>query len=53
MNTESKSNTAMSRKPSWNSFEGLTPEQKKAKAKKGVICALVAFVLMNVIAFVL
>ena len=31
----------MSRKPSWNSFEGLTPEQKKAKAKKGVICALV------------
>ena len=42
----------MGKKTRWNSFEGLTPEQKRAKAKTGVICALVAFVLMNVIAFV-
>ena len=41
-----------SRKPRWNSFEGLTPEQKKEKAKRGAVCALVAFVMMNVIAFV-
>lgn len=40
----------MKRKP-WHSFEGLGPEQKKAKAKRGVICALVVFILMNVIAF--
>ena len=43
----------MSKKTSWNSFEGLGPEQKKLKAKRGLFCALLAFVLMNVIAFVL
>ena len=43
----------MSKKPSWNSFEGLSPEQKKQKAKRGLFCAILAFVLMNVIAFVL
>lgn len=44
---------ASNRKPRWYSFEGLSPEQKREKAKRGMICALVAFVLMNVIAFVL
>ena len=43
----------MTKKPSWNSFEGLTTEQKKQKAKRGLFCALLAFILMNVIAFVL
>ena len=43
----------MSKKSSWNSFEGLAPEQKKLKAKRGLLCALLAFILMNVIAFVL
>ncbi len=43
----------MRRKQPWNSFEGLSPELKKRKAKNGVICALVVFVLMNVIAFLL
>ena len=43
----------MRRKQPWYSFEGLSPERKKSKAKNGVICALVIFVLMNVIAFLL
>ena len=41
----------MDRKRRWNSFEGLTPEQKKAKAKTGIVMALVVFLLMTVIAF--
>ena len=43
-------NDTMGRKK-WNSFEGLTPEQKKKKARTGLVLALVAFILMTVIAF--
>ncbi len=35
----------------WYSFEGLTPGQKKTKARRGVLLALVLFLLMNVLAF--
>ncbi len=41
----------MGRKRRWNSFEGLTPEQKRAKARTGIIMAIVVFLLMTVIAF--
>ena len=35
----------------WNSFEGLTPEQKKKKARTGIVLAIAVFFLMTVIAF--
>ncbi len=35
----------------WYSFEGLSPEQKKTRARRGVLLALVLFLLMNVLAF--
>ena len=37
----------------WYSFEGLSPQQKEAKARTGIVFALVVFLLMNVIAFLL
>ncbi len=35
----------------WYSFEGLSPEQKKTRVRRGVLLALVLFLLMNVLAF--
>lgn len=35
------------------SFEGLSPEEKREKAKRGFALGLILFILMNVIAFVL
>lgn len=35
------------------SFDGLSPERKKQKAKRGLALGLILFILMNVIAFLL
>lgn len=45
----SNNDQTMQKRRPWYSFEGLSEGQKKAKARTGLVLALVFFILMNAI----